>query len=77
MRSRSGGTTQSVSVTPAHSATKANLHPCIKRSGGFLGWRDVLWDSLRGGMAMLILGPVIAPGMMPGPGLPGVCGPAG
>ena len=28
-------------------------------------------------VAMLILGPVIAPGMMPGPGLPGVCGPAG
>ena len=26
-------------------------------------------------VAMLILGPVIAPGMMPGPGLPGVCGP--
>ncbi len=28
-------------------------------------------------VAMLILGPVIAPGMMPVPGLPGVCGPAG
>jgi hypothetical protein len=28
-------------------------------------------------VAMLILGPVIAPGMMAGPGLPGVCGPVG